>query len=164
MAEALQYPREFFVWVDETGSDRRDHMRKFGRGFTPEHRRLLLRGPRISAVLGMSSQGILALDFTTNTMNGVKFYDYIHGQLIPCMQPFPAPHSILVVDNCSIHHTADVENELHTAGIMVLFLPPYSPDLNPCEELFSCVKYYLKDHDNILQCREYLQDILTSAF
>ena len=36
-------------------------------------------------------------------------------------------------------------------GVIVLFLPPYSPDLNPIESAFSCVKYYLKEHDELLQ-------------
>ena len=80
------------------------------------------------------------------------------------MQQFPACNSILVMDNCSIHHVDQVKEELHSAGIMVIFLPPYSPDLNPCEELFSYVKYYLKDCDDILQCMDEPKDLLRSAF
>ena len=56
--------------------------------------------------------------------------------------PFPAQNSIIVLDNCSIHHTHGIENLL---SIPVLFRPPYSPDYNPIEELFSYVKSYLKD-------------------
>ena len=37
------------------------------------------------------------------------------------------------------------------AGVLVIYLPTYSPDLNPVEETFSYVKYYLKDHDEVLQ-------------
>jgi len=40
---------------------------------------------------------------------------------------------------------------LHNAGILVLFLPPYSPVLNPAEEAFSYIKSYLKKHDEMLQ-------------
>ena len=40
---------------------------------------------------------------------------------------------------------------LEDAGILLIFLPPYSPDLMPIEEAFSSVKYYLKDHDELLQ-------------
>ena len=59
MADILQYPREFIVWVDETGSDRRDQLRKFGysiRGEPATCKRLLVRGTRVSAVVGMSSK------------------------------------------------------------------------------------------------------------
>ena len=48
------------------------------------------------------------------------------------------------MDNCSIHH---VQIGLWNLAI---FLPPYSPDYNPCEEMFSYIKYYLKDHDELL--------------
>jgi transposase len=37
------------------------------------------------------------------------------------------------------------------AGILLLYLPPYSPDYNPIEELFSYAKYYLKEHDEVAQ-------------
>ena len=68
------------------------------------------------------------------------------------------------MDNCAIHHTQEVKDTLQQAGIFVIFLPPYSPDLDPAEELFSYVKYYLKDHDEILQYSNSSQDILKSAF
>ena len=40
---------------------------------------------------------------------------------------------------------------LKQMDILVLFLPPYSPDMNPIKEMFSYIKYYLLDHDPILQ-------------
>ena len=50
------------------------------------------------------------------------------------------------------------------AGVLVLFLPPYSPDLNPAEEMFSSIKYYLKDHDEILQIMDDPIQLLKAAF
>ncbi len=61
------------------------------------------------------------------------------------------PRSIVVLDSCSIHHTVKVEGLFKQARILVIFLPPYNPDFNPAEELFSYVKYYLKEHDEVLQ-------------
>ena len=50
-------------------------------------------------------------------------------------------------------------------GILVIFLPPYSPDLNPIEELFSQIKYYLKEHDEIIQALNNSPiEIIKSAF
>ena len=80
------------------------------------------------------------------------------------MQPFLAPGSVLIMDNCSIHHIQEVKDILLQAGILLLYLPPYSPDLNPAEELFSYVKYYLKSHDEILQYSSDSKDIIKSAF
>ena len=45
-----------------------------------------------------------------------------------------------------------------------MFLPPYSPDLNPVEELFSAIKYYLKEHDDILQAMPNPTPLIKSAF
>ncbi len=44
-----------------------------------------------------------------------------------------------------------MEGLFKQARILVIFLPPYSPDFNPAEELFSYVKYYLKEHDEVPQ-------------
>ena len=49
-------------------------------------------------------------------------------------------------------------------GILVLFLPPYSPDMNPIEEMFSYIKYYLKDHDAILQAMDDPLPLLEASF
>ena len=128
------------------------------------YHRYLIRGTRISTIVAMSSEGVMSYEMITGTTNGETFFDFICGNLIPCMQPFPAPTSILVMDNCSIHHIQEVKDVLDQAGIMLLYLPPYSPDLNSAEEMFSYVKYYLKDHDEILQYTSDSKDILKSAF
>ena len=49
-------------------------------------------------------------------------------------QPFPGQNSIIIMDNCSIHHIQEVKDLL---GVLLMYLPPYSPDFNPIEELFS---------------------------
>ena len=74
--------------------------------------------------------------------------------------------SILIVDNCSIHHVQEVKDLLEAAGILLIFLPPYSPDYNPAEELFSYIKHYLKDHDDLVRntSTSSLKDILNAAF
>ena len=164
MAEVLQYPRNFFVWVDETGSDNRDQICKFGyalRGLPPVYHRLLVRGIRMSTIAAIGCEGLVTFEMITGTTNGETFFDFIRGSVIPRMQPFPAPSSVLVLDDCSIHHIQEVKDILVQAGILLLYLPPYSPDLNPAEELFSFVKYY---HDEILQYSNDSKDIIKSAF
>ena len=59
--------------------------------------------------------------------------------------------SIAVMDNLSVHHVHEVEEHFRQAGIVLLFLPAYSPDLNPMEETFSFIKSYLRKHDCLLQ-------------
>ena len=91
---------------------------------------------------------------------------FVRGSLIPMMHSFDgsAPKSIAVLDNCSIHHVQSVVQLLVDTGILVLFLPPYSPDYNPIEECFSYVKYYLREHDALLQVLNDPIVILQSAF
>lgn len=82
IAHALQFPHNFFVWVDETGSDRRDQVRKFGyalKGLTPVYHRLLARGTRVSSIAVMSSEGVLDFELSAGTTNGDKFFDFIRG-------------------------------------------------------------------------------------
>ena len=72
--------------------------------------------------------------------------------------------SIVILDNCSIHHTRLVKDTLQDAEILVIYLPPYSPDLNPIEDAFSYIKYYLKDHDELLQVVTQPTAIIQAAF
>jgi transposase len=169
MAEVQYHRTDQFVWIDETGSDRKDHIRKSGyalRGERPVYHRILHRGKRISAIAAMASDGIVAVELLKGTVNGEIFYDFVRGSLIPEMQPFDGQNSrsIAILDNCSIHHVLEVRELFSEAGILVFFLPPYSPDYNPIEELFSCVKYYLKDHDEILQAMNDPIPLIQAAF
>ena len=168
-AQVADYRPEYFVWVDETGCDRRNYVRKFGyslRGMSPICYQLLKRGQRLSAIAAISSDGLVGVEITEGTVDGSKFVDFIHGILIPEMEPFDgtAKRSIVIMDNCSIHHTADVAQALEDAGILVMYLPPYSPDLNPIEECFSYIKYFLMAHDDVLQVSNNPKSILLSAF
>jgi len=80
------------------------------------------------------------------------------------MNPYPAPQSVLVLDNCQIHHIEGVEELCEqwyfmifssrnsnciypsSSGVKLVYLPPYSPDLNPLEESFSFVKSWIRRH------------------
>ena len=68
------------------------------------------------------------------------------------------------MDSCSVHHVNEVREVLRQAGILVLFLPPFSPDLNPLEEAFSYIKQYLRKHDELLQAIRDLTDVIMQAF
>lgn len=154
MAQVMLYPANYYVWLDETGSDHRDHIRKFGyqiRGLTPVYHRFLHKGVRISSIAAISSEGLIAHEQLTGTTNGDILYDFIRGSLVPSMESFPRPRSIIIMDNCSVHHVQRIKDLLEAAGILLMYLPPYSPDLNPCEEMFSYIKYYLKNHDELIQ-------------
>lgn len=130
------------------------------------YHRILHRGKRISAVAAVCTDGVIALELSDGTFNGEKFMDFILGTLIPQMQQFDgsSARSVLVMDNRSIRHISPAKEALSAAGIITLFLPPYSPDMNPMEELFSYIKYYLKEHDELLQSVSDPRPVIRAAF
>lgn len=68
------------------------------------------------------------------------------------------------MDNLSVHHVHEVTECFREAGIVLLFLPAYNPDLNPIEKAFSFVKSYLKKHDSLMQIIPDSQVIIKAAF
>jgi len=54
------------------------------------------------------------------------------------------PSSVIIMDNASIHHIAEVRKTIEDAGRKLVFLPPYSPHLNPIESAFSKMKKFLR--------------------
>lgn len=71
---------------------------------------------------------------------GEKFLTYLKDVLIPTLRP----GDIVIMDNLRTHHIQAVGELLHEANVDVLYLPPYSPDLNPIEKLWSKVKAILR--------------------
>ena len=121
---------------------------------------------RISAIAAISTSGYVGVELTYGTVNGDVFTDFVRGTLIPEMEPFDGEikKSVVIMDNCSIHHVEEVKTLLDEAGILLFFLPPYSPDYNPIENAFSAVKSYLKDHDELLQSINDPLPVIKSAF
>lgn len=168
MASIVTFTKDKFVWIDETGSDLREMQRRYGyaiRGERAVCRRLQVRGQRISAIAAICTDGLLGVDFTTGSVNGEKYYDFLRGTLIPEMSPFDgvSPRSIAIMDNCSVHHTNEISELFIDAGVLQIFLPPYSPDMNPIELAFGYVKDYLKKHEDLLNVLP-LTSLIKGAF
>ena len=84
-------------------------------------------------------------------MTGERFEEFISSTVLPILQPFNWC-SVVIMDNASIHHTDGVVDLIENqAGARLVFLPPYSPDLNPVEEAFSQVKSITKQNDQLFQ-------------
>lgn len=170
MAEVSVYDPSMLLWIDESGCDRRNSMRKRAysiRGKPPRDHRLLCRGNRYSAIPIMSLEGIHDVCLLEDSVNGDKFADFIKNNLLPILQPFNGvnPFSVVIMDNAAIHHVDSVTDLIENqAGAHLLFLPPYSPDLNPIEEVFSQVKAIMKKNDTLFQVTTIPRVLLTLAF
>jgi transposase len=77
------------------------------------------------------------------TTNSAVFEDYIEQLLQHCGR-WPAPKLVLVMDNASFHCSEQIEQMCADAGVKLMYLTPYSPDLNPIEEFFAELKSFIK--------------------
>ncbi|WP_223423163.1 transposase, partial [Tateyamaria pelophila] len=76
----------------------------------------------------------------TGAMNGPAFDTYIETQLAPVLDP----GTVVILDNLSTHKSPRAAEVLRKRGCWFLFLPAYSPDLNPIEMAFSKLKSHLR--------------------
>ena len=116
-----------------------DMARRYGRG--KGGRRVVdhapLNTPQSTTILSsVRLDGEVAFTIFQGGTTGDKFLTYLKDVLIPTLHP----GDIVVMDNLRTHHIQAVGELLHGAGAEVLYLPPYSPDLNPIEKLWSKVK------------------------
>ena len=149
LAEVLTYKPEMLVFIDETGSDRRHATRHYAyqlREITPVDYRLFAYGKRISAIGVMTSRGMKDTYLVEGTVNGTNF---LQRCLLPVLNVSDGdnPQSVVVFDNAAIHHVEAVTELISSTGALVRFLLPYSPDLNPIEEVFSKIKAYLRENE-----------------
>lgn len=143
------YRTNNLIFVDETGTKKTDAVRKFGyslRGHPVKAQKLFVRGEHVTAIAAISMRGLEALKIVRGSVDGDVFYNFVCKDLLTKLQPFDGSNdnSVLVMDNCSIHHTSEVESALDDMGVITHFLPPYSPDYNPIELTFSKVKCAIK--------------------
>ena len=165
------YNKDMLVFVDESGADRRDSLRKFGyslRGKRTMSRKLLYRGRHVSTIAALSVSGMLDYRFVDGKVDGAMFRDFVDRHLLRHLMPFNGtnPHSIVMLDNCSIHYAEDIVPLMESTGALVIFLPPYSPDLNPIEEAFSSIKSFLKANEVLLQdtvTPNVIEEVITAA-
>ena len=69
-------------------------------------------------------------------MNGVIFHTYVERVLVPALKP----GDIVIMDNLGSHKAVETRRRIEACGARLLFLPPYSPDLNPIEMAFAKLK------------------------
>ena len=99
----------------------------------------------------MTLSGVENAYISEGSVNGEVFGDFVRRSLLPILQPFNGinPCSVIIMDNASIHHLEEIEDMITGVGAIIRFLPPYSPDLNPCEEVFAKIKAFLGANDTV---------------
>lgn len=135
---------ERFIFLDESGA-KTNMTRRYGRSLIGQ--RCLDAVPQghwktttmISAIRSAQviRQASIVFDGPTNA---VTFRGYVEQCLVPALQP----GDIVVMDNLSSHKAAGIREAIEAAGADLWYLPPYSPDMNPIEKLWSKVKAWLR--------------------
>lgn len=130
------------VFIDETGFTT-NMVRRYGR--CPSGQRLLGKAPyghwrTTTFVAALRRDGLnapLALD---GPMNGETFRAWTEQFLVPTLNP----GDIVMMDNLPSHKVKGIEEAIAAAGARLRYLPPYSPDLNPIEQVFAKFKALLR--------------------
>jgi len=132
-----------FVYIDEAGFNL--HItRNFGRA--PRGRRAIQsvpynRGPNYSLIVALDKTGILASHFRQGAFNQETLTQFLQAMLFPAIE---GRRRTIVMDNVPFHKTGMVRNSVAAAGHHLLYLPPYSPHLNPVESVFSSVRNHVR--------------------
>ena len=133
---------EKLVFIDETWTSTR-MTRRYGRA--PRGQRCIASAPHghwktTTFVAGLRRHQLTAPMVADGPMDGEMFLAYVHQVLCPTLRP----GDIVILDNLSSHKVAGVKDAIATTGAALLYLPPYSPDLNPIEKLFAKLKALLR--------------------
>jgi len=91
-------------------------------------------------VAGLRNAAMTAPFVIDKPMNGMIFKTWIEQCLVPTLRP----GDIVVMDNLASHKVDGVRQTIEAAGAKLVYLPPYSPDLNPIEQAFSKLKAHLR--------------------
>jgi transposase len=98
------------------------------------------RGTVLTVIGALTLNGVAALMTHVGGTSGEVFMHFVQEHLLPVLRP----GDLVVMDNLGAHHCTGVRAAIQAAGADVLYLPPYSPDLNPIELCWSKVKAQLK--------------------
>jgi transposase len=133
---------ERLVFIDETSATT-NMTRRLGR--CARGLRLLAPVPHghwktTTLVAGLRTTGITAPYVLDSAMNGVLFRAYVEQILAPTL----SPGDIVVMDNLPCHKVAGIREAIENREARLLYLPPYSPDLNPIEQAFAKLKALLR--------------------
>ena len=130
-AEYGDIPADYCVWLDESSVDNRTNHRQSGWatiGQACVRPGLFVRGQRYSVLPALSYEGYIAYDIFEGSVNKEKFLRFLNEQVVslfnffrvflmliiyykaPQLNPYPGPLSVVILDNCSIHHEEDVRS------------------------------------------------------
>jgi putative transposase len=130
------------VFIDETWT--KTNMAPL-RGWAPRGERLRAKVPyghwkTMTFLAALRHDRIDAPWLIDGPINGERFRLYVDKVLVPSLKP----GDIVIIDNLGSHKAKAIRHAIRKAGAKLFFLPKYSPDLNPIEQLFAKLKHMLR--------------------
>lgn len=148
------------IFIDESGVNlalTRLHARST-KGSRAHGKRPQKRGKNVSIIGALGFKGLLASAKIMGAVDGLTFEAFIARKLLPTLWE----GACVIMDNCSIHLSKEIEELINQAGAKLIYLPPYSPEFSPIENFWSKIKSILRS----LEARTYpdLEIALNEAF
>lgn len=91
-------------------------------------------------VAALRAEAITAPAVFDGPIDNASFRAYIEQVLVPTLRP----GDVVILDNLAVHKQPEVQTAIEQAGARLRFLPPYSPDFNPIEQVFAKLKAFLR--------------------
>ena len=140
--EQLHLDPRKLVFIDETWA--KTNMTRL-RGRAVRGQRLIEKVPHghwktTTLIAGLDHRGMRCATTVDGAVNGPVFLAFVDQVLVPTLRPGEK----VIMDNLSAHKVAGVRASIEAVGAEVMYLPPYSPDLNPIELAFSKLKQMMR--------------------
>lgn len=133
------------VFIDESHRNAKTSNRNYGRFWKSmravEYKQFTRGSYSMSLLLAVDLFGPFSYEVFFGSVNANVFMNWLLTELLPLMNRYPSViHSILILDNCPIHHTPMMQIFRYWSGSLIIYLPPYCPYLNLCEYVFNGIK------------------------
>lgn len=133
---------DHLVFIDESSA--KTNLTRL-RGRAPKGERVKAHAPNgrwqtTTMICGLRLRGATAPMLLPGAIDGAAFTEYVRQVLAPTLRP----GDLVVMDNLASHHAPGALEAIQAIGASIVFLPPYSPDFNPIEMMWSKVKQHLR--------------------
>jgi len=145
---AERYTAEQFIVVDESACNEKELDRRWGWHERETAYRMTnsvaTRSNWWSILPAIGVNGYPEYETYQSSFNKERFALFVRNR-------WPAPRSVLIMDNCTIHHGTIIEDLCTEAGVTLEYLPPYSSDFSPIEESFSVLKSWIRRNRDLAE-------------
>jgi len=162
VAQLSTLPPSKIVYLDESGMDNRD---EYGYGWNERGQRFHAlksgrREGRVNMIAALCNQNLIAPFTVEGACNRTVFETWLETCLLPTLEA----GQVVVMDNATFHKGGRIEQLIQDVGCQLLYLPPYSPDLNKIEQCWSWLKSRIRKKLEQFDClRDAIEDVLRCA-